>query len=116
MTEAEKWNGFVDYEAGLRRFGNNQKLFERFLFGFLTDPTYAQLEQAMAQQDCAAAFTTAHTLKGVSGNLSLQPLYEACVPLVETLRNKDFAPAPALFAAVTKEYDAVVALLKRYSA
>ena len=49
-------------------------LVERFLAKFLDDGCYATLCSAMEQGDRKQAFQAAHSLKGVSGNLSLDRL------------------------------------------
>ncbi|MBR6232339.1 MAG: Hpt domain-containing protein, partial [Erysipelotrichaceae bacterium] len=42
---------------------------------------------AIKENDLEAAFRAAHALKGVSGNLSLTPLYEKVVEITELLRS-----------------------------
>lgn len=102
------WNGLVNYEAGLQRFGNNQALFEKLLLSFLSDPTYKELDVALKALDYKAAFGAAHTLKGVAGNLSLQPLFEACNLLVEELREEHYPPRPVLFESVQLQYEITI--------
>lgn len=59
----------------------------------------------MQAKDLPAAFTAAHTLKGVTGNLSLNVLYRSLLPLVEALRGQGDLPlAESLFPAAQEEY------------
>ena len=51
-------------------------LIERFITKFLDDGSFSELCHAMQEGQREAAFRAAHTLKGVSANLSL-----ACFPL-----------------------------------
>ncbi len=46
------------------------------------------LEAAINSNDLQKAFEIAHGLKGVFGNLSITPLFDALVEITEPLRNK----------------------------
>ena len=67
----------INVDTALERFLRNSALMEKYLRRFPDDPNYALLCQAMEQGDMEAAFTAAHTLKGVAGNLSLDALFAA---------------------------------------
>lgn len=77
----------VDVDTGLKRFMNNEALYMKFLNKFLTEPTYEQLQECIQKGDYPEAFRQAHTLKGVSANLSLTLLADSVARLVELLRN-----------------------------
>lgn len=77
----------VDVNTGLKRFMNNEALYMKFLNKFLTEPTYEQLKECIEKEDYQGAFRQAHTLKGVSANLSLILLTDKVSQLVELLRN-----------------------------
>lgn len=102
----------VDFNKGLRRFNNNKDMYESFLSEFQTDENFAGLSHALEQQDAKTAFQYAHALKDVAGNLSLQKIYEALVPLVEQLRQGIFDQAPALFIPVRESYETLCKVLK----
>lgn len=76
----------IAVEDALARFMNNEALLLRFLARFGQDPSFAALEQALADGRTEDAFTAAHTLKGVTGNLSMQALYRQTCAMVEALR------------------------------
>lgn len=102
----------IDYAEGLNRFCGSAALYEDFLRKFPKDPTFAQLQQAMAHDDADAAFLAAHTLKGVVGNLSLNRFYGQMVPFVDLLRNHaDFTGAKAAFPKLEQDYLEVVGFL-----
>ena len=65
----------VDPDSALERFMGNEGLYLRFAGRFLEDRNYEELLKAMEKGDTKAAFAAAHTLKGVSGNLS----FTACM-------------------------------------
>lgn len=67
---------------------------EKFVRMFLADPTFGALEQALGAGDMEAAFRAAHTMKGLSRDLGLMPLYEPANELADALRPDD-AGVPA---------------------
>lgn len=89
MTQQDKdlleQNGF-DVQCALHRFINNDTLYQQCLNKFLDDASYGQLQEAMKQGDCQAAFREAHTMKGFVSNLGMMELYEAVSAVVEILR------------------------------
>lgn len=101
----------IDFNQGLRRFNNNKEMYESFLLKFPKDKNYEGLCNALEQQDVKTAFQCGHSLKGIAGNLSLQKLYDALIPVVEELRNDSLAQAQALFAPVQENYAVVMAVL-----
>lgn len=76
----------ADYGTTMARFLGDEALYLRLLDLFFRDDSVNQLGAALADGDLAAAFAAAHTLKGVSANMGLTPLYEAVCVLVEPLR------------------------------
>lgn len=76
-----------DYEATMQRFMGSREMYLRILNMLFNDESVRRLGEALKKQDFTAAFDAAHTLKGVSGNLGLTPLYEAACRMTETLRN-----------------------------
>lgn len=103
----------IDYAQGLDRFAGNAAIYEKFLRQFVGDPTFPALEAAMKDGDTAAAFQAAHTLKGLTGNLSLNSLYGRLVKLVEALRGQGNLPlAQALFPAAQEEYRRAVDFIR----
>lgn len=89
MTQQDKdlleQNGF-DVQGALHRFVNNDTLYQQCLNKFLDDASYGQLQEALKQGDCQAAFHQAHTMKGFVSNLGMIELYEAVCTIVEMLR------------------------------
>jgi len=89
MTKEEEYRSAgIEYQEGVGRFVGQAKLYETFLNKFLQDPNYEELKKALQARDCEAAFQASHTLKGVSGNLSLNSLFHAIIPLVDSLRGE----------------------------
>lgn len=105
----------IDYEDGLARFSGNKQLYEKFLYGFLKDETYNGIKKSIKEEDFVDAFKCAHTLKGISGNLSLQRLYNACIPFVEMLRNnKDTGAAVNSLNELDKIYISTISAINQF--
>lgn len=86
MLEKLKNDG-SDVEDALERFMGREDLYIRFLHKFLEDTNFADLKESILKENYIEAFKFAHTLKGVTGNLGLTPLYSEVAILVEDLRN-----------------------------
>lgn len=94
----------VDVEEALMRFMGNEDLMLKFLLRFPEDPSFSQLKAAMEHGDAAGAFTAAHTLKGVAGNLSLKDLFQQVGAMVEDLRKGDLASAAGKMGDLEAQY------------
>lgn len=77
----------ADVDTTLKRFMGNETIYLKFIMKFLDDKNYGAIEEGLAQKDYEKAFTGAHSLKGVAGNLGLTPVYEAASEMSELLRN-----------------------------
>jgi HPt (histidine-containing phosphotransfer) domain-containing protein len=65
---------YVNYEEGVRRVLNNSKLYVKLLAKFKAETNLDDLGAALAAGDMEKAQTAAHTIKGVTANLSLTEL------------------------------------------
>lgn len=88
-TKSMLENAGIDVDTALRRMMNNEALLIKFLKKFGEDDSYKNLKAAMVTGDRRAAFIAAHTLKGVAGNLGLDGVMNAVMPIVESLRNSE---------------------------
>lgn len=70
------WGSFSRYLPSLRQFLDKQ------------GPALQQLQQALEQNDYAAIQQTAHAVKGVAGNLALEPLAKVCAELEQAARQQ----------------------------
>lgn len=93
-----------DYENAMSRF-KNEALIKRFLPMFLSDPSFRELTDALENDDVGTAFRAAHTLKGVTANLSLARLNSAAVEITEMLRAEELLRAKEYFPNVKEAYD-----------
>ena len=99
-----------DYAATLGRLPS-EALVKKFLLKYPADPSYAQLEAALAAQDWEAAFRAAHTLKGVAQNLGLDNLYKVSAALTDAVRGPKPLTDPALWSPVQQAHQQVLQAL-----
>ncbi len=110
MVTMETLRAYSDgVDAGLARCMNNEAFYLRLVNMALDDPNFSRLEDAVKNGDKKAAFEAAHALKGVLGNLSLTPLFEAASEMTELLRAGEDADYPALLARILEQRDALLA-------
>ncbi len=93
------------------RFVGDSAFYESCFRQFLADDSFAALKTALAASDYPQAFTAAHALKGLCGNMGVTPCYQAVCALVEALRVADYAGAAALAASVWQQYDLLQKML-----
>lgn len=97
----------INYEEGLKRFSNKAELYEKYLVKFFSDPLFAELGNYISEKNYTEAFKCAHTLKGLSGNLSITGLYKYISVMVEALRNNETASVDEMYDELTKIYNNV---------
>ena len=112
MVLSECYEAFGgNYEAVKQRIANDATI-QKFLLMFLKEPRYGNLCEALEKDDYESAFRAAHSLKGISQNLSFQKLEVSSSALTEHLRNYaeqpvDKAQCKELFDKMTVDYKEV---------
>lgn len=81
----------ADVDGTLHRFMGNETLYLKFLLKFRDDANYRGLLESLDGENYEEAFKCAHTLKGVSANLGLDPIGGPASALTELLRGKTSA-------------------------
>jgi HPt (histidine-containing phosphotransfer) domain-containing protein len=71
---------------GIARVAGNKTIYLKILDSYLNKPVYPALREALAQGDLAGAELHAHSLKGVSANLSLTEVYRISTELDTLLK------------------------------
>jgi|GEM_PF-581965 len=66
----------VSVKDGLKMLGNNTKIYLRLLNSFAGSTMYDDVVSTVAEGDAEKATAAAHTLKGATGNMHLDDLYE----------------------------------------
>ena len=77
----------IDTEAGLKRLNGNHALYRQLLFDFSAKYCSAaeEIRKILAKEDPASALRLAHTLKGISGNLSMDGVQATLKGLEEAI-------------------------------
>ncbi|MCM1336049.1 MAG: hypothetical protein NC084_06485 [Bacteroides sp.] len=75
-----------DIEDGMTRFMSNEALYVRCLKKFPPQAEKCTLHDDLARGDFDAAVQSAHAMKGVTGNLSLTPLFTRYAEIVDRIR------------------------------
>ena len=95
----------VNYALTMERFMRQEKMYVRILGMLFKDESLGDLRRALQAENLDGAFQAAHTLKGVSGNLGLTPLYEAIWDIVEPLRHGEKrSDYPAMLEKIEEEF------------
>lgn len=76
----------INVKEGLARVRDNKKLYKRMLGLFLESGEFASLEEYLTQKEYAKAADSAHTIKGMTGNLSLTAIFNQSTRMMEDLR------------------------------
>lgn len=86
----------IDHADAMQRMLNNNALFKQLAQHYLNDKNYESLVQDMQVADYETAYTHAHTLKGVAGNLSFGLLHELAAKICSALGEGDAETAQDL--------------------
>ena len=97
----------ADVQDGLGRCMGNEAFYLRMVGMVLADKNFDELEAAARDGDLERAFHAAHALKGVTGNVSLTPIYKEVSEVTENLRAKvqmDYVSAAQSIQAKRKQF------------
>lgn len=100
-----------DYQEVLERVMGSETFLAMLLYSFKQDETFETLQNAVESGETKEIFNCAHTLKGLTLNLGLRPLYENLVTLVELTRNGETEGVGEAFAHTAAAYREVRKLL-----
>ena len=78
----------VDVKNTIKRFMGKEEMYQKFLGKFMSDQNYDNLGKNLEEKNYEEAYKCAHTLKGVTANLGLDPIQSVVSDLVEELRGK----------------------------
>jgi HPt (histidine-containing phosphotransfer) domain-containing protein len=105
---------YVDQEDGKKRVMNNAKLYVRLLGKFKDETKIEPIFAALEGGNYEDAQSLAHTLKGVTANLSIMDLNRKVMELEAQIKTKSVSPeaieaVKASFAATLPEVEKVMA-------
>ena len=76
----------IDVEGSLARFAGMESMYIKFLKKLPEDENYQKLKEAVDGQNNEEIEVSAHTLKGISGNLGLTGIYDKSSRIVSAVR------------------------------
>lgn len=79
-------NNETDVDGALKRICGNEQLYISLLKDFTEDTTMFDLDAAIKTKSWDDAFTAAHALKGLAGNMGFIPLFHTTGELVLIIR------------------------------
>jgi len=97
---------YIDVDDALKRVGGNMALYKRLLARFAESDQCAPLAEALNSGDTEEAARLAHTLKGVSANLSLVKVKNLSADIEQLI--KSGSDHSALLAELRLAYDVTV--------
>ncbi len=103
----------MDLEGTMARFANMESLVKKFLKKFPADPSFAELSKAMEEGDAAGVERSAHTLKGVAGNLGFQELFDVNQQIVDAVRSGHSESLSLYFEKDRELYEKIILALKK---
>ena len=77
---------YIDVDDALKRVGGNEGLYKKLLTRFVDGNYMDALESAIQSGDMEESARAAHTLKGVSANLSLVKIQSVSVDLEHAIK------------------------------
>lgn len=104
----------VNADEGIARFMNNAPLYERMVKKFVPTAETVHVMEFLESGDLETAKANAHNLKGVTGNLSLTPLYEGYSEIMTLLRAEENDQAKQKLAELLPVQGAIVSCIQKY--
>ena len=105
----------VDTNEAIARFMGNSGLYERMLKKFPKAVEDSPVLAYAQSEDYETATSNAHALKGVTGNLSLTPLYSRYTQIVDMYRESNFKQANELLNETVELQQQFLDVIGKYS-
>ena len=104
----------VELDEVMERFIGDEDLYFECMEQFVQDPAFGKLGESLGIRDYEEAFSQAHSLKGVSGNLGLTKMYQAVCEIVEPLRKKEYDNIEQNYVLVMQQLESVRSVVGLY--
>lgn len=98
----------IDYADAIDRFDGDGDFYKTLALKYLENDQFVNLVAAMEVKDFNEGYEAAHTLKGVSGNLSFAELYKASAAVSEALNQGEYQAAESLMPEVKSAHEKVI--------
>lgn len=104
----------TDIDEGLARLGGNKALYERLLDSFIKAMETNNVEPDFDVADLETIIEKTHAIKGVAGNLSITPIYEAYTNIVALLRKGETGQARKALKDIKSVQENIIQCIKKY--
>lgn len=102
----------VDVSGTMERFMNNEDLYKRILKKFTSDTSFADAVRAKEEGNDEETQMHIHTLKGVSANLGLTPIFAITDEMMQHFRSGAPQAAYDLFGPLEEKYQQLMHLIE----
>ena len=102
----------ADVSGTMERFMNNEELYKRILKKFLDDASFTDAVKAKEAGNDEDAQMHVHTLKGVSANLGLTPIFTITEEMMQHFRSGDYQAAYGLFPSLEVKYKELLQIIE----
>lgn len=115
MSKIDELKTFgVNIDEALQRFMGNSALYEKMLNKLSDAVRDVQVLPCFEESDYVKALENAHTLKGVTGNLSVTPLYNGYTEIVNELRADNPEKAREILDSILPVQEQIIACIEKY--
>jgi len=88
LESLKNWG--ADVSGALERFSGDETLYLECLSLFVADDHFSALAKSLATKNYNEAFEHIHSIKGVAGNMGLNPMYKAACELGAALSHEEY--------------------------
>lgn len=113
LLDELKENG-ADTADGLNRLMNNEAIYVKLLKKLPDSISQQEVLPFIDSGDIETATRNAHTIKGVTGNLSITPLYKNYTEIVNLLRAGKVDEARKLYVETVPVQEKFIEIIKKY--
>ena len=99
-------------DEAMPRFLNDTTFYVTLLAQVPAEPAFEELGKQLKANDLKGAFESAHTLKGMLGNMGLTPLFDLACAIIEPLRIGKRDNVDSNYAKLMAKKDELFALLR----
>lgn len=104
----------TNVSEAIDRLAGDEELYLKCLDEFLTDQTMAELDAAIETREWNDAFTAAHAMKGLAGNMGFIPLFQSTASLVVAIRKGKMNDIGAIYHEVLNNYKEIIQIIRTY--
>lgn len=106
----------INLMGAMERMDNNIDLYKKLALKYLNNANYSELIAAMEVKDFDTGYRTAHSLKGVAGNLSFDNLFSIASIISDALYQGEYQAAEREMPELAKAQEKVMAGLAKWQA